>query len=103
MNKVKYGSQTLTNNKAQPMSIEYNQTVVNEVANQGAKVGAVWLAIGIGSWTEAAAFLAFVLSALALTEYVWKKILRPICVSFGWLKTAKHRVKMVAVEETFDE
>lgn len=101
MNKVKYANPT--NLEATLMNQEFNQTVVNTVTNQGAKIGVVWVSIGITSWAEAASFLAFVLSALALVEYVWKKILRPCFVKRGWVKPAKHRVKLVAVEETVDE
>ena len=101
MNKVKYGNLTHMDHKL--MNQEFNQTVVNTVTNQGAKIGVVWLSIGVTSWAEAASFLAFVLSALALIEYVWKKILRPCFAKRGWVKPAKHRVKLVAVEEQEDE
>lgn len=99
MNNVKYGYATSTNNKAKPMSQEFNQTVVNTVANQGAKIGFVWFSIGITTWAEAASFLAFVLSALALIEWLWKKLVRPFCVSMGWLKPTHHRVKLIETED----
>lgn len=79
------------------MSQEFNQTVVNVVANQGAKIGFVWFSIGITTWAEAASFLAFVLSALALFEWLWKKMIRPFCVNMGWMAPAKNRVKLVEV------
>lgn len=98
MNKVKC-DYTNTNKENASMSQEFNQTVVSEVTNQGAKIGVVWLAIGITSWAEAASFLAFVLSALALCEYLWKKIVRPLCVKMGWLRPIKQRVKLVEVDQ----
>jgi hypothetical protein len=87
------------------MSTEFNETTVNVVASQGAKIGFVWAAIGISSWTDAAAFLAFVLSLLALSEYLWKKMIRPMLASMGYCSSAKKRVKLVEVieEETVDE
>lgn len=88
-----------TNNENTPMSQEFNQTVMNEVTNQGAKIGVVWVAIGITSWAEAASFLAFVLSALALCEYLWKKVVRPLCVRMNWLQPSKKRVKLVEVDQ----
>lgn len=98
MNRLKYRHNSLTT-KEKLMGQQFNETTVNAVANQGAKIGAVWLSVGITSWTDAAAFLAFVLSALALTEYVWKKIVRPILVDFGYLKSAKKRIKLIEVED----
>jgi hypothetical protein len=81
------------------MGQEFNETVVNQVTNQVPKILTVWGFIGISSWSEAAAFLAFVLSALALTEYLWKKLLRPALACMGYLKSAKKRVKLVEVLE----
>jgi hypothetical protein len=98
MNRLKYEHTTI-NDKVKPMGQEFNETTVNVVASQGAKIGFVWAAIGISSWTDAAAFLAFVLSFLALSEYLWKKILRPMLANLGVCKPARKRVKMVAVEE----
>lgn len=61
----------------------------NDVANSGAKIFAVWTAYGVSSWTEAAGLLAFILSALALGEWLWKKVFRPMAVYAGWLLPAK--------------
>lgn len=97
MNKVKYSYHSNQPNGDTPMTQQFQQTVVNEVANQGAKVGVVWAAIGISSWSEAAAFLAFILSALALGEYVWKKILRPILEHFGYCVQRHKRIKLTEI------
>lgn len=85
--------------KASTMSSEFNETTVNVVASQGAKIGFVWAAIGISSWTDAAAFLAFVLSFLALAEYLWKKIVRPFLVKLNVCAPIKKRVKFVEVPD----
>jgi hypothetical protein len=82
------------NTKVIPMS----QQSYENVANQGAKIGIVWISIGITSWAEAASFLAFVLSLLALCEYLWKKVVRPLLVRFGYMKPIKHKVKLVEVD-----
>lgn len=102
MDKLKY-SNPINSQSGPPMSQEFNETTVNVVASQGAKIGAVWAVIGISSWTDAAAFLAFVLSLLALSEYIWKKILRPSLAALGYCKPAKKRVKMIAVEDESNE
>lgn len=63
------------------------------VDNLPIKLGVVWGAIGVTSWAEAASFLAFVLSVLALGEWLWKKLIRPFLVYTGHMKykPPKHR------------
>lgn len=58
----------------------------NHVDNLPIKIATVWGAIGVTSWAEAASFLAFVLSAMALGEWLWKKLVRPILVYTGHMK-----------------
>lgn len=94
-NNVKCGASTLNHVKVIPMS-QINQEVV---ANLGPKIGAIWVAIGVSSWSEAAGFLAFILSFLALSEWMWKKAMRPVLVHFNYLKPAKKKIKLVEVEE----
>lgn len=62
------------------------------VTNQMPKLAVVWAAWGITTWQEAAGFLAFVLSALAFAEWIWKKVIRPICVWRGYMKPIKRKV-----------
>lgn len=69
------------------------------VAAQGAKIVGVWAAIGITSWTDAASFLAFVLSALALGEYIWKKMGRPFLERMGYLKPKRRKIVEAEDEE----
>lgn len=94
-NVVKYEGCNNSHKRVIPMS-QLKQEVV---AHVGTKLGAVWTAVGLSSWSEAAGFLAFILSFLALAEWVWKKALRPILVHYGKLKPLKRRVKMVEVED----
>lgn len=61
------------------------------VANVGPKIAGVWVAWGFSSWSEVAGFLAAILSALALSEWLWKKLFRPMCVYAGWLQPRKRR------------
>lgn len=95
MDRLKYGEEIFNNTKVIPMS-QLKQEVV---ANVGTKLGAVWAAVGLSSWSEAAGFLAFILSFLALAEWVWKKAIRPILVHYGKLKPPKRLVKMVEVDD----
>lgn len=94
-NNVKCGASTLNHMKVIPMS-QINQEVV---ANLGPKIGAIWVAIGVSSWSEAAGFLAFILSFLALSEWVWKKVARPTLVHFKIMQPAKRKIKLVEVED----
>jgi hypothetical protein len=95
MNRLKYGEEILNNTKVIPMS----QQTQEVVTNVGYKIGAIWLGIGVSSWSEAAAFFAAVLSFLALAEWVWKKALRPSFVYFGYAKPIRRKVKMVEVDD----
>lgn len=67
------------------------------VTNQAAKIVGIWAAIGITSWAEAASFLAFVLSALALGEYIWKKVVRRLLERTGYVQPKRR--KIVEVED----
>jgi hypothetical protein len=55
-----------------------------EAVMSGMKLGSVWAAVGITSWAEAAAALAALYSLLLIGEFLWKKVLRPLGVRFGW-------------------
>lgn len=56
------------------------------IENQALKIGAIWSAWGISSWSDMAGFLAAILSILALGEWVWKKALRPLLIRWGYMK-----------------
>lgn len=56
----------------------------DEIQNQFFKVGSLWALIGITSWTEAAAFLGALYSAILIAEWVWKKI-KPSFIARGWI------------------
>lgn len=38
-----------------------------------AKLGSVWVAVGISNWSDAAAFAAFVYTMALLGDWTWKK------------------------------
>lgn len=91
-------------------TVQWHESVFNElkdtlsmntehVANQGAKLTVVWVAWGITSWQDVAGFLAALLSFLALSEWVWKKIIRPLLVWRGLMKPTKRKM----VEVDFDD
>jgi hypothetical protein len=46
------------------------------VGDQGLKLLTVWAAVGITSWSDAAAFLASIYSALLIGEWVYKKFFK---------------------------
>lgn len=52
----------------------------------GIKVVTAWGLIGITSWADFAAFLGAVYTSALLAEWVFKKIIRPICIRRGWMK-----------------
>lgn len=95
MNRLKCDGAILTHTKVIPMS----QQTQEVVTNVGYKIVAIWLGIGVSSWSEAAAFFAAVLSFLALAEWVWKKTLRPSLVYLGYVRPIKRKVKMVEVDD----
>lgn len=72
--------------------------VNNPMVVQGAKIGGIWAMVGISTWSDLAGFLAAVLSFLALCEYLWKKLIRPLLVHFGKLKPIKQKVIEVVEE-----
>lgn len=57
----------------------------------GAKVGTAWAAVGITSWADAASALAFLYTLLLVSEWLWKKAIRPFVESRGWLKRKTRR------------
>ena len=53
------------------------------------KIVTVWAAVGITSWSEAAAFFATIYTSLLISEWLWKKIVKTMLIRFGWLKADK--------------
>jgi len=53
----------------------------NSVAAPVVKVVSVWAAVGITSWSEAAAAIAFFYTLLLIVEWFWKKLkgVKPPC------------------------
>jgi hypothetical protein len=60
----------------------------NSIVGWPAKVVSAWALIGITSWSEAAAFIAFLYSSCLLAEWVFKKIIKPTLVSRGYMKAS---------------
>lgn len=60
------------------------------------KIITVWLAaVGIASWSDAAAALAAFYSFLLIGEWGWNKIGRPFCERRGWIQRRKRRTSDV--------
>lgn len=56
-----------------------------------AKITTAWAAVGITSWADAASALAFLYTLILLTEWLWKRCLRPFCERQGWVKRKMRR------------
>lgn len=56
-----------------------------EIAAPVIKTLTVWGAIGITSWAEAASFAAFLYSLALLSEWLWKRLIKPFLISRGWM------------------
>lgn len=51
-----------------------------------AKVGGIWGAVGVTSWSEAASFMAFCLTCWVLGRHIWRDALRPILERCGYIR-----------------
>ena len=63
-----------------------DQQTQTEISSPMLKIISAWALIGITSWADFAAFLGAVYTSLLILEWLWKKVLRPIAVSKGWIK-----------------
>jgi len=72
------------------MSPEIAQGSEPTVAAPVIKVATAWVAVGITSWAEAAAFAAFIYTCALLAEWIWKK-LRPFAERRGWITRVYRR------------
>ena len=52
------------------------------------KLATVWAAVGITSWSDAAAALATLYTTLLIAEFLWKKTIRPLLEHRGLMKPA---------------
>lgn len=68
-----------------------NAETHSAVAHPVVKVVSVWVAVGITSWADLAAFLAALYSFMLICEWLWKKLGRPFFEARGWLKRKKRR------------
>jgi hypothetical protein len=55
------------------------------ISHPVAKAVSMWALFGISSWTDVAALLGCIYSALLIAEWVWKKVLRGIARRRGWI------------------
>jgi hypothetical protein len=55
------------------------------------KVVSAWAAVGITSWTDIAAVLAAIYTALLLIEFLWKRVGRQIAVCYGWISPKRRK------------
>lgn len=72
---------------------EFTPDQKDSIASGGRLVGA-WASIGVTRMAELTAWAhllaesaAAILTILLVVEFVWKKVIRPICEWRGWLKS----------------
>lgn len=71
-------------------SVDY--PVAKSATAMGSAGVAKWLdAIGITSWGDAAAAIAFIYTAALFLEWAWKKVLRPLFERWGWIARKRRR------------
>lgn len=56
-----------------------------------------WLAVTSIPWSTIASIAATLYTTLLISEWCWKKLIRPFCVGRGWLNPLRHRI--ISVEE----
>lgn len=65
------------------------------IAAPGTKIASAWAGVGasmwITTWADVAAVLASIYTLVLLSEWVWKKLLRPFAERRGWIKRNKNR------------
>lgn len=73
------------------MTIDRLTPEQKEAAISSVKLGSVWAAVGVSTWADFASMLAALLSFLFICEWFWKKLIRPLCESRGWVKRKRRR------------
>lgn len=68
------------------------------VSHPALKLLSVWAAIGITSWADAAAAIAFLYTVLLVSEWLWKRMVLPLINRY---KKSKE-VQREAVDSDFD-
>jgi hypothetical protein len=63
----------------------------SSVASPAIKIATAWAAVGITSWSDVAALLASLYTALLIGEWMWKRAIRPYCEQRGWVKRQLRR------------
>lgn len=69
----------------QHVSVDY-PVVKSATALGGAGIAKYMASIGITSWGDAAAAMAFAYSAVLFLEWWWRKAIRPCLERRGWIK-----------------
>lgn len=67
-----------------------NDTQVS-VAQGGLKIASAWTIVGITSWADVASALAALYTVILISEWVWKKWIRPGLEARGYVKRLKRR------------
>jgi len=57
-----------------------------EVGFAAIKLGSVWAAVGITSWSDAASAIAVLYTACLLVKLAWDTFIRACFVRRGWVK-----------------
>lgn len=62
-----------------------------DVAHPAVKIVTAWGMVGITSWADFASALAAAYTIILITEWLWKKCLRPFAEDRGWVKRKLRR------------
>lgn len=63
----------------------------NDIGSPIFKVASAWVAIGVTSWADFASLLAAFYTLLLISEWFWKKILKPALIKYGYLPVPARR------------
>lgn len=79
-----------------------SQNTAETMAAPAIKIASAWAAwwasVGITSWSDVAAMLAALYTALLIFEWMWKRVFRPFAERRGWIKRLSRRREDFAVD-----
>jgi len=64
---------------------------IDDIQTPVIKIATSWGGVIVTSWNEIAAILASIYTLILISEWMWKKILRPFLERKGWLKKQYRR------------
>lgn len=79
--------------KGTRMSNLVQRAIHDETSGPGfaTRIISVLAAMGVSSWSDAAAFFGTAYTLVLLTHYLWKHFVRPFCERRGWIERRTNR------------